>query len=80
MLRHVVINVLRLDKSLFGGISVKRKELTWDDEKLLKLMLPSGTTTCVMTDALPISACSLTGAVKAGLERHHLHFSLTVTL
>lgn len=39
MLRHVVINVLRLDKSLFGGISVKRKELTWDDEKLLGLML-----------------------------------------
>ncbi|MBQ3808659.1 MAG: ISAs1 family transposase [Kiritimatiellae bacterium] len=38
MLRHVVINVLRLDKSLFGGISVKRKELTWDDDKLLKLM------------------------------------------
>ena len=39
MLRHVVINVLRLDKSVFGGISVKRKELTWDDEKLLGLML-----------------------------------------
>lgn len=39
MLRHVVVNVLRLDKSLFGGISVKRKELTWDDDKLLKLML-----------------------------------------
>ena len=38
MLRHVVINVLRLDKSLFGGINVKRKELTWDDVKLLKLM------------------------------------------
>ena len=38
-LRHVVINVLRLDKSVFGGISVKRKELTWDDEKLLGLML-----------------------------------------
>ena len=38
MLRHVVINVLRLDKSVFGGISVKRKELTWDDDKLLKLM------------------------------------------
>ena len=27
------------DKSVFGGISVKRKELTWDDEKLLGLML-----------------------------------------
>lgn len=39
MLRHVVVNVLRLDKSLFGGISVKRKELTWDDDKLLKLMI-----------------------------------------
>ena len=39
MLRHVVVNVLRLDKSLFGGISVKRKEITWDDDKLLKLML-----------------------------------------
>ena len=39
MLRHVVINVLRLDKSLFGGISVKRKELTWDDDNLLKLMM-----------------------------------------
>ena len=39
MLRHVVINVLRLDKSLFGGISVKRKELTWDDDKLFKFML-----------------------------------------
>jgi predicted transposase YbfD/YdcC len=38
MLRHVVLNVLRLDKSVFGGISVKRKELTWDDDKLLKLM------------------------------------------
>ena len=39
MLRHVVLNVLRLDKSVFGGISVKRKELTWDDNKLLSLML-----------------------------------------
>ena len=39
MLRHVVINVLRLDKSVFGGISVKRKELAWDDDKLLGLML-----------------------------------------
>ena len=38
MLRHVVINVQRLDKPAFGGISVKRKELTWDDDKLLKLM------------------------------------------
>ena len=38
MLRHVVLNVLRLDKSLFGGISVKRKELAWDDDKLLKFM------------------------------------------
>ena len=38
MLRHVVLNVLRLDKSVFGGISVKRKELAWDDDKLLKLM------------------------------------------
>ena len=36
---HVVLNVLRLDKSVFGGISVKRKELAWDDDKLLKLML-----------------------------------------
>ena len=39
MLRHVVLNVLRLDKSVFGGISVKRKELAWDDDKLLSLML-----------------------------------------
>ena len=39
MLRHAVLNVLRLDKSVFGGISVKRKELTWDDDKLLSLML-----------------------------------------
>ena len=38
MLRHIVVNVLRLDKSLFGGISVKRKELTWDDDRLLRLM------------------------------------------
>ncbi len=29
----------RIDRSVFGGISVKRKELTWDDDKLLKLML-----------------------------------------
>ena len=39
MLRHVVMNMLRLDKSVFGGISVKRKELAWDGDKLLKLML-----------------------------------------
>lgn len=39
MLRHIVLNVLRLDKSIFGGISVKRKELVWDDDKLLKLMI-----------------------------------------
>lgn len=39
MLRHVALNVLRLDKSIFGGISVKRKELVWDDDKLLKLMI-----------------------------------------
>ena len=36
MLRHGVLNVLRLDKSVFGGISVKRKGLAWDDDKLLK--------------------------------------------
>lgn len=39
MLRHVVLNVLHLDKSIFGGISVKCKELTWDDGKLLGFML-----------------------------------------
>ena len=39
MLRHVALNVLHLDKSIFGGISVKCKELTWDDGKLLELML-----------------------------------------
>lgn len=39
MLRHVVLNVLRLDKSIFGGISVKRKEITWDDDKLARIML-----------------------------------------
>jgi len=39
MQRYVVINVLRLDKSVVGGISVKRKELTWDDDKLLRLMM-----------------------------------------
>ena len=39
MLRHVVLNVLRLDKSIFGGISVKRKEITWDDDKLAQIML-----------------------------------------
>ena len=39
MPRHVVLNVLRLDKSIFGGISVKRKELTWDDDKLFRLMV-----------------------------------------
>ena len=31
--------MLRLDKSVFGGISVKRKALTWDDDKLLRLMM-----------------------------------------
>ena len=39
MLRHVALNVLHLDKSIFGGISVKCKELTWDDGKLLGFML-----------------------------------------
>ena len=39
MLRHVVLNVLHLDKSIFGGISVKCKELTWDDGKLPGFML-----------------------------------------
>ena len=38
MLRHVVMNVLRLDRSVFGGISVKRKEFMWDDGKLVRLM------------------------------------------
>ena len=38
MLRHVVLNVLRLDKSVFAGISVKRQALAWDDDKLLGLM------------------------------------------
>ena len=38
MLRHVVMNVLQLDKSVFGGISVKRKEITWDDDKLAQIM------------------------------------------
>lgn len=38
MLRHVVLNVLRLDKAVFGGISVKRKEFMWDDDKLVRLM------------------------------------------
>ena len=32
MLRHMALNVLRLDKSICGGINRKRKELTWDEE------------------------------------------------
>ena len=32
------MNVLRLDRSVFGGISVKRKEFMWDDGKLVRLM------------------------------------------
>jgi len=39
MLGHIVINVLSLDKSLFSSISVKRKELTWDGDKLFELVL-----------------------------------------
>lgn len=39
MLRHVAINVLRLDKSIFGGINRKRKELTWDEEALYQVIV-----------------------------------------
>ena len=39
MLRHVVLNVLRLDRTIFGGISKKRKELTWNEDKLFRLLL-----------------------------------------
>ena len=35
MLRHLAINILTLDKTLFGGINAKRKTLTWNDEKLI---------------------------------------------
>lgn len=38
MLRHLAINVLRVDKSIFGGINRKRKELTWNDEKLFRVV------------------------------------------
>ena len=38
MLRHLAINVLRADKSIFGGINRKRKELTWNDEKLFRVV------------------------------------------
>jgi hypothetical protein len=31
--------VAQWDKSVFGGISVKRKELTWYDDKLQSLIL-----------------------------------------
>ena len=39
MPRHVVLNVLRLDRTIFGGISKKRKELTWNEDKLFRLLL-----------------------------------------
>ena len=39
MLRHVVLNVLQLDKTLVGGTSSKCKELSWDDKKRLKLIV-----------------------------------------
>ena len=39
MLRHVALNVLRLDRSVFGGINRKRKELTWDEEELYQVMV-----------------------------------------
>ena len=39
MLRHVAINVLRLDKSVSGGIGRKRKELTWNEEKLFNAIM-----------------------------------------
>ena len=39
MLRHVVLNILRLDKSIVAGISTKCKELTWDDDKRYKLII-----------------------------------------
>lgn len=38
MLRHLVINVLRADKSIFGGINRKRKELMWNDGKLFRVV------------------------------------------
>ena len=41
MLRHVALNVLRLNKSVFGGISVRRKVLTWSEEKLFRTVLAS---------------------------------------
>ena len=41
MLRHVALNVLRLDKSVFGGVSVRRKVLTWSEEKLFRTVLAS---------------------------------------
>ena len=39
MLRHVVLNVLKLDKTIIGGTSTKCKELTWDDDKRFKLIV-----------------------------------------
>ena len=39
MLRHVVLNVLQLDKTITGGTRTKCKELTWDDKKLSKLIV-----------------------------------------
>ncbi len=39
MLRQLAINVLRVDKSVFGGINRKRKELTWNEEKLYQVVM-----------------------------------------
>ena len=39
MLRHVVLNVLQLDKTIVGGTIAKCKEMTWDDDKRLKLIV-----------------------------------------
>lgn len=39
MLRHLAINVLRVDKSVLGGINRKRKELTWNEEKLYQVVM-----------------------------------------
>lgn len=38
LLRHLEINVLRADKSIFDGINRKRKELMWNDGKLLRVV------------------------------------------
>ena len=39
VMRHIVFDMIRRDKVTSGGIKRKKKEMTWSQDKMLKVLL-----------------------------------------